>query len=258
MDGCWDSIIVFAFGTGTRAVEVEESVVYDNAEAAGAAARRMTPEPGSAPCHSLTEMAPPSSRVPVIYNTAAAAQWRGGTNIGLAAAVLRLVHSASAEIRCVVSQWEVHDILTGMRDREVEGLWVPTSAGECLFWKKTGLSMEGWVGIYPNTEGYFGSMGVAEQSVAECRARGGKKTLVVAHPDHLVRAVNLTAKAFEESDEPHGWSVAGVPWDVLDVDWSWCGCDAEGYWQRSAQPWTRNSATFVPHELYGRIDQFCC
>lgn len=205
-------------------MEVEESVVYDNAEAAGAAARRMTPEPGSAPCQSLTEVAPPSSRVPVIYNTAAAAQWRGGTNIGLAAAVLRLVHSASAEIRCVVSQWEVHDILTGMRDRE----------------------------------GYFGSMGVAEQSVAECRARGGKKTLVVAHPDHLVRAVNLTAKAFEESDEPHGWSVAGVPWDVLDVDWSWCGCDAEGYWQRSAQPWTRNSATFVPHELYGRIDQFCC
>merc|ERR1712232_786156 len=82
-------------------------------QACQAWARGLTPEPNSLPRRPLCPRQ-------CCYEVDEATRWRGGTNLALAAALLRLPLNRS--VRGIACQWEVHDVLHGMPDHGVDSL----------------------------------------------------------------------------------------------------------------------------------------
>merc|ERR1712096_544692 len=124
LDGEWDGVLALSFGAGVsnQVDAMPEPAVHLDAAAAEARARRLTPEPKSLPRKPL------SSGQSCLYDVAEGARWRGGTNMALAAALLRLPFSMS--VRGIACQWEIHDLLHGMPDQGVDSLRFEDSGGE--------------------------------------------------------------------------------------------------------------------------------
>eukprot|EP00928_Gymnodinium_smaydae_P046459 TRINITY_DN30956_c0_g1_i1.p1 TRINITY_DN30956_c0_g1~~TRINITY_DN30956_c0_g1_i1.p1 ORF type:complete len:410 (-),score=18.39 TRINITY_DN30956_c0_g1_i1:127-1302(-) len=249
----WDGAILFSFGAGFQAdVGVDEVAPNATAEEINARARKLTPQPHTPPESPLAVFLEGSS-VPSEYDIPAACRWRGGSNLGLAAALLGMLQKSNSGVKAIASQWEIHDLLHGLPDQKsAEGLWmnVDSSWQNC---KTVGLPESAWHGIYPPAEGYLNSPLVAKAGLKHLQSHGCSKILVIAQPEHLTRALQVTADLMESEYAGSHFSIVGVNWEAVKHDWERFGCDKHGYWPQSAQPWTQSLQRFIGHEVGARF-----
>ncbi len=135
----------------------------------------------------------------------------GLTNYALAGVAARLAAGSSAPL---LLQWEIALALAEQRPMMTVNHTV----------------REHWAGEYLDT------FEVLRQIAVVCRANGGKRVAIVAHPAHAWRVARVAARL---GLDPVIVNTVGVPYDP-----------------ESIQPWTRSAWRFLPRELAARLMYF--
>ena len=148
----------------------------------------------------------------------------GNTNVGLAwsmAQMLNEYQAAGRERPLVMVQWEIADIL-----KDVHGITADEVAS---------VDADG---------NYLSTYGVMEQLAIALKRHEIDTVALVAHKDHAVRCGKVV--------QHFNVSALGTPYLSTAIPWDDFGCDQHGYWQLSAQPWTRSRSKYLMHEIWVR------
>jgi hypothetical protein len=94
---------------------------------------------------------------------------------------------------------------------------------------------------------YVDTKSALDQLSTHGAAVAGKKSVVVAHPDHQLRCGELLKRYNAQPVFPK------IGDYLPKRGWAAFGCDRYGYSGRSTQKWTTKRAIYIRHEIYARI-----
>lgn len=132
----------------------------------------------------------------------------------------------------LILQWEIADALPGGREviKDME------AAGSLHVAR-------------PLPGRYLSTNRVLQQFAAVWRERGFSVVAVVAQRDHTARC--------RQCVEDLGFQIVPVPTQGVISDWSFFGCDQDGYDPRSRQPWTKVRWRFLVFNACATWIQAC-